>query len=265
MGKLTIINQSGHLLADSREIAEMIGKRHSDLLESIGNYIKYLENGNFRSHEFFIGDLYTVEGNTREYPMYWLTKKGCDMVANKMTGEKGVLFTAEYVTRFEEMEQILREQQKPTCIEDVLIQSLQEMKDIKHQLNQVNHNALQANRKAEETKEEVQAIREAVEITPSKSWRGETNRLMTKICFKLKDYQRPKEEAYRALEERAGCNLKIRLENMRARQALNGASKSKLDNLNYLDVIAQDKKLIEIYTFIVSQMAIKQGITVKEG
>lgn len=27
------------------------------------------------------------------------------MVANKMTGEKGVLFTAEYVTRFEEMEQ----------------------------------------------------------------------------------------------------------------------------------------------------------------
>lgn len=27
------------------------------------------------------------------------------MVANKLTGEKGILFTAEYVTRFEEMEQ----------------------------------------------------------------------------------------------------------------------------------------------------------------
>ena len=26
------------------------------------------------------------------------------MVANKMTGEKGVLFTAAYVTKFEEME-----------------------------------------------------------------------------------------------------------------------------------------------------------------
>lgn len=146
---------------------------------------------------------------------------------------------------------------KPTCIEDVLIQSLQEMKEVKQQLNQVNNKVLQ-------TKEEVQAIREVVEIVPSNSWRGETNRLMTKICFKLKNYQKPKEEAYKALKERAGVKLKTRLENMRARQALEGVAKSKLDNLNYLDVIAQDKKLIEIYTSIVKEMAIKHGITVKE-
>lgn len=144
---------------------------------------------------------------------------------------------------------------KPTCIEDVLIQSLQEMKDVKQQLNQVNHKVL-------ETKEELKTVREVIEITPSKSWRNETNRLMAKICFKLKDYKNPKEEAYKALEERAGCDLKIRLKNMKARQALQGVSKSKIDGLNYLDVIAQDKKLIEIYTTIVSQMAIKQGIRV---
>ena len=142
---------------------------------------------------------------------------------------------------------------KPTCIEDVLIQSLQEMKNVKQQLNQVNHKVL-------ETKEELKTVREVIEIRPSNSWRGETNRLMTKICFKLKDYKKPKEEAYKALEERAGCDLKIRLKNMKARQALQGVSKSKIDGLNYLDVIAQDKKLIEIYTTIVSQMAIKHGI-----
>ncbi|WP_085829368.1 ORF6N domain-containing protein [Clostridium massiliodielmoense] len=142
---------------------------------------------------------------------------------------------------------------KPTCIEDVLIQSLQEMKEVKQQLNQVNNKVLQ-------TKEEVQAIREVVEIVPSNSWRGETNRLMTKICFKLKNYQKPKEEVYTALNERAKVNLKRRLENMRARLALGGASKSKIDNLNYLDVIAEDKKLIEIYTAIVKEMAIKHGI-----
>lgn len=37
-------------------------------------------------------------------PSYYLTRKGCDMIANKMTGEKGTLFTAAYVTRFHEME-----------------------------------------------------------------------------------------------------------------------------------------------------------------
>ncbi|KEI01588.1 ORF6N domain-containing protein [Clostridium botulinum] len=142
---------------------------------------------------------------------------------------------------------------KPTCIEDVLIQSLQQMKEMKQQLNQVNNKVLQ-------TKEEVQAIREVVEIVPSNSWREETNRLMTKICFKLKNYQKPKEEVYKALNERAKVNLKRRLENMRTRLALGGASKSKIDNLNYLDVIAEDKKLIEIYTAIVKEMAIKHGI-----
>ncbi|MCW6059736.1 antA/AntB antirepressor family protein [Clostridium sporogenes] len=116
------------------------------------------------------------------------------------------------------------------------------------------------NAAVQETKEEVQAIRDVVEITPSKSWRSETNRLMTKMCFKLKDYQKPKEEVYKALQERAGCDLKTRLKNMRARQALNGVSKSKLDELNYLDVIEQDKKLIEIYTAIVKDMAIKNGV-----
>lgn len=32
------------------------------------------------------------------------------MVANKMTGDKGILFTATYVTRFEEMENELKNQ-----------------------------------------------------------------------------------------------------------------------------------------------------------
>lgn len=39
-----------------------------------------------------------------------LTKKGCEMVANKMTGEKGVLFTAAYVTAFNKMEEHLKEE-----------------------------------------------------------------------------------------------------------------------------------------------------------
>lgn len=42
---------------------------------------------------------------------------------------------------------------------------------------------------------------------------------------------------------------------------LNGGSKTKADNLNYLDVIAEDKRLIEIYTAIVKEMAIKHKVS----
>lgn len=111
-----------------------------------------------------------------------------------------------------------------------------------------------------ETRQEVQAIREVVEIKPWDNWREDTNKIIRKICYQLKDYQKPKEELYKALQERGACDLKRRLENMRARLILNGGTRSKADNLNYLDVIAEDKKLIEIYTAIVKEMAIKYKV-----
>jgi hypothetical protein len=112
----------------------------------------------------------------------------------------------------------------------------------------------------QKTKEEVQAIREVVEIRPSENWRNETNSIVKKNCYKLNDYQRPKEELYKAVQERGACDLKRRLENMRARFLLNGGTKSKADQMNYLDVIAEDKKLIEIYTAIVKELAIKYKV-----
>ena len=48
---------------------------------------------------------YKTDGNNKTYKRYDVTKKGCEMVANKLTGEKGILFTAEYVERFNQMEQ----------------------------------------------------------------------------------------------------------------------------------------------------------------
>jgi len=88
---------------NSREVAEMVGKEHKKLLRDIKKYVDTLNGANFGLVDFFVESTYVdAKGETR--PCYELTRKGCDMVANKMTGEKGILFTAAYVTRFEEME-----------------------------------------------------------------------------------------------------------------------------------------------------------------
>ena len=42
--------------------------------------------------------------------------------------------------------------------------------------------------------------------------------------------------------------------------ALEGVGKSKINALNHLDVIAEDKKLVEGYVAIVKDMAIKYGV-----
>lgn len=102
MNELKITSHNGRQVIDSREVAEMVGKPHNDLMKSIRNYCEHLGQGNFSQSDFFIESTYKNAQNKTQ-PCYLLTKKGCDMIANKMTGAKGVLFTAAYVTAFENM------------------------------------------------------------------------------------------------------------------------------------------------------------------
>lgn len=113
MNELTIINYNGAEVVDSREVAIMTGKQHTHLMRDIKGYAEVLSNStesNFGLSDFFISSSYT-DSTGRTLPCYLLTKKGCDMVANKMTGEKGVLFTAAYVTAFEKMRKAVSQPQ----------------------------------------------------------------------------------------------------------------------------------------------------------
>ena len=121
MQELTIKNYKGINVTDSREVAQMIGKRHTDLLRSIDNYVDVLENAKLRALDFFIEDTYKVDGKNKTYNCDLLTKQGCEMVANKMTGEKGILFTAEYVQAFNKMEEIIQPK-LPRTYKEALLQ-----------------------------------------------------------------------------------------------------------------------------------------------
>lgn len=109
MNELELIVRGNQILADSRNVAEMIGKEHYILLRDIDNYIKILVNTNLYSLEtYFISSTYK-DKKGEERRMFYLTKKGCDLVANKMTGEKGILFTAAYIDKFYQMEEELKQ------------------------------------------------------------------------------------------------------------------------------------------------------------
>ena len=69
-----------------------------------------------------------------------------------------------------------------------------------------------------------------------------------------------REESYKLLNERMGVSLQTRLTNKRRRMADEGVCKSKRDKLNHLDIIAEDKKLIEGYVAIIKEMSIKYKV-----
>jgi len=113
-----------------------------------------------------------------------------------------------------------------------------------------------------ENKKELQGIRDVVALN-STNWKADSSRIISTIAGKLGDFSHIKDirnEIYKQLEQRAACDLKRRLTFKRQRLADNGVCKSKRDKLNNLDVIEDDKRLIEVYVAIVKEMAIKYGV-----
>lgn len=96
------------------------------------------------------------------------------------------------------------------------------------------------------------------------AWRKDSEHLINKIARATGEgyggIRLVYEEIYRSIESRAGVSLNTRLTNKRNRMAGEGVCKSKRDKLTRIDIIAEDKKLIEIYVAIVKELAVKYGV-----
>lgn len=131
--------EDGVEVVDSRNVAMIIGKDHFNLLQDIKRYKKHydilkqkaeeamkaqesnptekpptevnLQFGNYnilnlQFVDFFIPATYVDnKGETRKH--YLITKKGCEFIANKLTGVKGTWFTMEYINAFHKMQEEL--------------------------------------------------------------------------------------------------------------------------------------------------------------
>lgn len=122
---LTVINKNNEMYIDSREIATMLEKKHSHLCRDIAGYIKVIDkNPNLDSSSYFIESTYKQSGNGKAVRCFLVTHQGCDMIANKLTGEKGIAFTAVYVDKFSKMQKQLQFMQLDSyMIEDPIIRA----------------------------------------------------------------------------------------------------------------------------------------------
>lgn len=248
MKQLKVVSFKGQLVTESRDVAKMIDKPHNDLMKSIRIYMNYLGLGEIPHSDFFIESTYKNSQNKTQ-PCYLLTRKGCDMVANKMTGKKGVLFTAEYVTRFEEMENELK-QKTPTTTLEVLQGTINQMVEQEQKINKLEG--------------KVNNISNLVTLT-SDEWREKVTVIIKKIARNwtgVDPYRSVINLSYERLEKRAGCNLKVRLNNRKERAAAQGMPKSYVQKINKLDCISEEKRLVEIYLQVVKEMAIQFKVNI---
>lgn len=119
---------------ESREVAEMVDKEHRQILKDIRRYIEQFNEGKISPVDFFKESTYVdAKGETR--PCYRITKKGCEFIAHKLTGQKGTEFTAKYINKFHEMENIV---QNPPTVRTKKVSFLQEIKAAEHVVKGMN-------------------------------------------------------------------------------------------------------------------------------
>ena len=231
----------------SLEVAEIVGREHNNVMKDIRRIIEQL--GEVKSYQsYFIESTYTNSQN-KEYPNYLLTKKGCELYSTRMTGEKGTQFAVAYIERFNEMENHIKQESTPQVSQAELIAM------IAQQGVEQEQRLIAVEKKQED-------IGEIITLN-TQEWRRKANKIINAIAKKrggFEAYSDVRNESYELLEERAKCRLSIRLTNRKSEMALNGASKSKLDKVNNLDVIESDARLTEIYLSIIKDMAIKYGV-----
>lgn len=158
---LLFVEAKSNLTISSMEVAEMMNKEHYNVMRDIRKYKKYLEapdnapiakttsefieglfkneltsNNKLNVADFFQEAFYT-DSQGKMQPYFTITKKGCDFLAHKATGQKGAKFTAKYINRFYELERankiqtVLKELEQIQNVSDnmkFLVDTISEMK-----------------------------------------------------------------------------------------------------------------------------------------
>lgn len=125
---IDVHTEKGMLVTTSRNVAEVFGKEHKHVLRDIENVIAQLPKGQSPdlgsglnkpfeqpsdlTSGLFIRSVYQPEPNGRSYPEYLITRDGLTLLVMGYTGEKAMTFKLAYIQRFNEMEALLKEQQK---------------------------------------------------------------------------------------------------------------------------------------------------------
>lgn len=188
-----------------------------------------------------------VEGNlVRDYTLTAHFAKKLSMKGNSQKSE----MAREYFATVEEKvkEKLTRKNLTPQM--QMLYGMLDQMAETERQAREAKEIAVKA-------AESLEVVKEAVMPIPD-DWRKVTNDKVVKITKKSdKPYAEMRDEMYRELERRAGCDLGTRLRNLRNRLSDKGGTKTEVEKLCKMDVIESDKRLKEIFSKIVAEYEIR--------
>ncbi|MEO4053410.1 phage regulatory protein/antirepressor Ant [Solibacillus sp. CAU 1738] len=110
-----VIIQRRQAVTTSLQVAELFGKQHKDVLESINGLIEGVaENPAYSNSPMFHEGTYEHPQNKQQYRMYYMNRDGFTLLAMGFTGKKAIQFKLQYIQAFNQMEQQLLDMSRPS-------------------------------------------------------------------------------------------------------------------------------------------------------
>ena len=248
-----VIMKDQQAVTTSLNVAETFERNHRDVLAAIDD----LKEGVAENYaDLFWDDSYIHPQNKQSYRMIFMNRDGFTLLAMGFTGKKALEFKLKYIKAFNDMETYIKKQLDMSNLSP----------ELQLMANLVNNMAKQELAQ-KQLNEKVDSISEIVALNTT-DWRKEANALINKVVRVMGNtadvHKEVRSAIFTEVDRRAGASLETRLTNKRRRMADEGASKSKRDGLTKVDVISDDKKLVEIYVAVVKEFAIKYGVYKKE-
>ena len=203
------------------EIAQMMEVSHKSILRKIDGskdrhgYAEILTENHLVLSDYFIPSTYK-DSSGKENKCYLVTKLGCDFLANKFSGEKGVLFSAKYVKRFNEMEQEIKNPYNlPTTYKEALVQLLEKVEE--------NEKLLEENKHKQEV---INGFTDDIDIYKKRV-------IINRICKRrYSNYANRYKELYKCFRETFHVDLEARCEGYNLKQL---KRKDKLTTIAYAE------------------------------
>lgn len=102
----------GTPVTDSVKVAQVFGKQHKNIMQSIRNILGSAENS--AHHKWFCESTY-YDAQNKPRPMFLMNRDGFSLLAMGLTGAKAMQFKVAFIEQFNAMEQVIQEvrQQAP--------------------------------------------------------------------------------------------------------------------------------------------------------
>jgi hypothetical protein len=253
MEQLAVVLYEGHRVLTTRQLAERYETEPIKLQQNFANNKeRYREGEHFflvqhgdEAYSNFSNSLYATQ------PIYLWTEKGCFLHAKSLGTDRAWDVYVELLEYYFRTQMQMAVPQTPIEVLKLAIDQIAEQdrrqRELEARTNQVERT--------------LTLVKDTL-IHRDEDWRKWVNHQLNRVAFaafpnQIDRCKQARSLSYDVFEERAHCRLEVRLDNLRNRLADRGWSKSRLADLNALDVIEDEPRLKEIYDSVVKELVIK--------